>query len=33
LGGFWPGFGVGILVTVVLYALTMRLLKVAGVEL
>lgn len=33
LGGFWPGLGVGILVTVLLYALTMRGLKMAGVEL
>jgi hypothetical protein len=33
LGGFWPGLGVGILVTVVLYVVTMRLLKVTGVEL
>ena len=33
LGGFWPGLGTGIILTVALYALTMRLLKMAGVEL
>ena len=33
LGGFWPALGTGILLTVALYALTMRLLKMAGVEL
>lgn len=33
LGGFWPGFGAGIVLTVALYLLTMRLLKVAGVNL
>lgn len=33
LGGFWPAFGVGIVGTVILYFLTMRLLKMAGVEL
>jgi len=33
LGGFWPALGTGILLSIALYALTMRLLKVAGVEL
>jgi hypothetical protein len=33
LGGFWPGLGAGVLGTVVLYLVTMRLLKAAGVEL
>ncbi len=33
LGGFWPAFGTGILITVLLYLLTMRLLKLAGVNL
>lgn len=33
LGGFWPALGTGIVLTVVLYFLTMRLLKMAGVEL
>jgi hypothetical protein len=33
LGGFWPALGTGIILTVALYALTMRLLKMAGVEL
>ena len=33
LGGFWPALGIGILLSLVLYALTMRLLKMAGVEL
>lgn len=33
LGGFWPGLGAGLLMTVLLYALTMRGLKMAGVEL
>ncbi len=33
LGGFWPALGAGIVATVLLYALTMRLLKAAGVEL
>ncbi len=33
LGGFWPALIVGIIITVALYALTMRLLKVAGVNL
>lgn len=33
LGGFWPAFGTGIVMTVALYFLTMRLLKMAGVEL
>jgi hypothetical protein len=32
-GGFWPGLGAGIGLTVALYLLTMRLLKLAGVEL
>ena len=32
-GGFWPGLGAGVLLTVALYFLTMRLLKTAGVEL
>ncbi len=32
-GGFWPGLGAGILLTVLLYFLTMKLLKTAGVEL
>jgi hypothetical protein len=33
LGGFWPALGTSIILTVALYALTMRLLKMAGVEL
>ncbi|TDU71064.1 hypothetical protein EI77_02182 [Prosthecobacter fusiformis] len=33
LGGFWPAFGAGIVLTVALYLLTMRLLKLAGVNL
>ena len=33
LGGFWPALGVGVLLTVALYSLTMALLKKAGVEL
>lgn len=33
LGGFWPAFGSGILLTVILYFLTMALLKKVGVEL
>ncbi|MDZ4288021.1 MAG: DUF3147 family protein [Prosthecobacter sp.] len=33
LGGFWPALATGIVLTVALYALTMRLLKVAGVNL
>ncbi|MES2506266.1 MAG: DUF3147 family protein [Verrucomicrobiota bacterium] len=33
LGGFWPAFGTGIVLTVILYFLTMRLLKSAGVNL
>ena len=33
LGGFWPALGTGILLSIALYALTMRLLKVAGVNL
>ncbi len=33
LGGFWPALITGIILTVALYALTMRLLKLAGVEL
>jgi hypothetical protein len=33
LGGFWPAFGAGILLTVILYFFTMALLKKAGVEL
>jgi hypothetical protein len=33
LGGFWPALGTGIILTITLYALTMRLLKMAGVEL
>ena len=33
LGDFWPALIVGIIITVALYALTMRLLKVAGVNL
>lgn len=33
LGGFWPALGAGIVATVLLYALTLRLLKAAGVEL
>jgi len=32
-GGFWPAFGLGVILTVALYFLTMRLLKEAGVEL
>jgi hypothetical protein len=33
IGGFWPALITGIILTVALYALTMRLLKLAGVEL
>ena len=33
LGGFWPALIVGIILTVVLYVITMRLLKIAGVNL
>ena len=33
LGGFWPALGTGILLSFVLYILTMALLKKAGVEL
>jgi hypothetical protein len=33
LGGFWPAFSAGILLTVLLYFLTMRLLDAAGVKL
>lgn len=33
LGGFWPAFGTGIILTVVLYFLTMRLLKAAHITL
>lgn len=33
LGGFWPALSTGILLSIALYALTMRLLKVAGVNL
>jgi hypothetical protein len=33
LGGFWPALGAAIVGTVLLYLLTMRLLKAAGVEL
>ncbi len=33
LGGFWPALGTGIFLTVILYFITMRLLKAAGVEL
>lgn len=33
LGGFWPALAVGVVLTVGLYALTMRLLKLAGVNL
>jgi len=32
-GGFWPALGTGVLLTIVLYLVTMRLLKVAGVNL
>jgi uncharacterized membrane protein (GlpM family) len=32
LGGFWPALGAAIVGTVLLYLLTMRLLKAAGVE-
>src|SRR5688572_15097441 len=32
-GGFWPALGAGVLLTVLLYFLTMRLLKAAGVSL
>ncbi len=32
-GGFWPALGTGIMLTVVLYFVTMALLKKAGVEL
>jgi hypothetical protein len=33
LGGFWPAFSAGIVLTIALYFLTMRLLKAAGVNL
>lgn len=33
LGGFWPALGVGILLSIGLYAVTMRLLKIAGANL
>lgn len=33
LGGFWPALGAGIALTVILYLVTMALLKKAGVEL
>lgn len=33
LGGFWPAIVTGIVLTAALYALTMRLLKMAGVNL
>ncbi len=33
LGGFWPALIAGIILTIALYALTMRLLKTAGVNL
>ncbi|HEY1081371.1 MAG TPA: DUF3147 family protein [Prosthecobacter sp.] len=33
LGGFWPALATGVVLTVVLYFLTMRLLKTAGVQL
>ena len=33
LGGFWPALGAGILLSIGLYWLTMRLLKLAGVNL
>ena len=33
LGGFWPALGSGIVLTIALYALTMRLLDTAGVKL
>jgi hypothetical protein len=33
LGGFWPALGAGVALTIALYATTMRLLKMAGVEL
>jgi len=33
LGGFWPALGVGILLSIALYFLTMRLLEIAGVKL
>lgn len=33
LGGFWPALLAGIILTIALYALTMRLLKTAGVTL
>ena len=32
-GGFWPGLAAGVALTIVLYFLTMRLLKYAGVNL
>jgi len=32
-GGFWPALAAGIVLTVILYFLTMRLLKAAGVQL
>jgi hypothetical protein len=33
LGGFWPALGVGVVLSFLLYVLTMRLLKMAGAEL
>jgi hypothetical protein len=33
LGGFWPALGAGIVLSIALYWLTMRLLKLAGVNL
>ena len=33
LGGFWPALGAGILLSIGLYWLTMRLLKLAGINL
>jgi hypothetical protein len=32
LGGFWPAFAAGIVLTIALYALTMRLLDMSGVK-
>lgn len=33
LGGFWPALCAGIVITIILYALTMRLLKAANINL
>lgn len=33
LGGFWPALGAGVVLTIILYFITMRLLDAAGVKL